>query len=269
MIGAIKRFFKPSNLSLIRELVSSDFKLRYQGSVLGYLWSLLRPLLLFGVLYLVFTHVIRVGNNVPHYPSYLLLGLVLWTFFIEATSSGMNAITGRSDLVRKVSIPKYTIVISTTMSALVNLCLNMIVVFVFMLIGHVPFRINILIAPLYIGELVLFCMGIGFFLSALFVKFKDISHIWDVLLQILFYASPLIYSLAIVPKRFIKYASLNPLAQILQDTRSVMITPKALTTKEVYGSQIGRIIPMLIVLAVVILGMWYFRRNSKNFAEEL
>lgn len=265
----IKRFFSPSNLSLIRELVASDFKLRYQGSALGYLWSLLRPLLLFGVLYVVFTHVIRAGNNVPHYPAYLLLGLVMWTFFVEATSAGMNAITGRGDLVRKVSIPKYTLIISTTTSALVNFCLNMVIVFVFMILGHVPFRVTIFIAPLFIAELVVLCVGISFLLSALFVKFKDISHIWDVVLQVMFYASPLIYSLAIVPKRYIKWVSLNPLAQILQDTRSVMITPKALTTKEVFHSQVGRILPMLIVLAILIIGARYFKRHSKNFAEEL
>jgi len=269
MINALKRGFKPSNRSLIRELVVSDFKLRYQGSVLGYIWSLLRPLLLFGVLYVVFTHVIRVGGKVPHYPSYLLLGLVLWTFFVEATSSGMNAITGRGDLVRKVSIPKYTLILSTTLSALVNLCLNMVIVFIFMIIGHVPFRITMVLAPVYIGELVVFCLGISFLLSTLFVKFKDISHIWDVVLQTLFYASPLIYSLAIVPKKLIKFASINPLAQILQDVRSVMITPQALTTKEVFHSQLGRIVPMLIVLIITIFGFWIFRRNSKNFAEEI
>ena len=268
-ITTLKGFFKPSNRSLIRALVATDFKLRYQGSFLGYLWSLLRPLLMFGVLYLVFTHVIRVGDKVPHYPSYLLLGLVIWQFFIEATVGGMNSITGHADLVRKVSIPKYTLIVSSTLSALVNFCLNMVVVFIFMFLGHVPFRTNILLAPIYIGELLVFCVGISFLLSTLFVKFKDIGHIWDVLLQALFYASPLIYSLAIVPKRFIKFVSLNPLAQILQDMRSVMITPQALTTKEVFHSQVGRIIPMLIVLVVLIFGAWYFRRNSKNFAEEL
>src|SRR3990172_266651 len=117
---------KSNNLSLIRELVASDFKLRYQGSILGYLWSLLRPLMLFGVLYVVFTKVIRIGDGVPYYPAYLLLGLVLWTFFTEATLAGMNAITGRGDLIRKVSIPKHIIVLSTKLSALVNLCLNLI-----------------------------------------------------------------------------------------------------------------------------------------------
>lgn len=269
-MNAIKRFFKPSNRSLLRELVSSDFKLRYQGSVLGYLWSLLRPLMLFGVLYIVFTKVIKLGNDVPYYPSYLLLGLVLWTFFVEATTSGMNAITGRGDMVRKVSVPKYIIVLSTTASAFVNFCLNLLVVALFMTIGHVPFRENLLIAPLFIAELVVLALALSFLLSALFVKFRDISHIWDVILQALFYATPILYPMTIVPHHIAKIISLNPLAQIIQDMRSIAITPGTITTKQVFGSQlIGRGLPLLIIIVLGTLSVWYFRRSSKNFAEEL
>lgn len=269
MIKATKRLLKPSNRSLIRELVISDFKLRYQDSILGYIWSLLRPLLLFGVLYVVFTKIVKLGGTIPYYPAYLLLGLVLWTFFVEATQAGMNAIAGRGDLVRKVSIPKYDLVVSAILSAFVNLSLNMVVVFIFMILGGVPFRVTILLTPLLIVELVVFALGISFLLSALFVKFRDIGHIWDVILQILFYAAPIIYPLAIVPERLLKLVSINPLAQIFQDTRSFMITPDTLTTKEAFDSQIGRLLPILIVLLVVALGGWYFRRSSKNFAEDL
>lgn len=257
------------NRSLVRELVISDFKLRYQGSVLGYLWSLLRPLMLFGVLYIVFTKIVRLGDEIPHYSTYLLLGLVLWTFFVEATLAGMNAITGRGDLVRKVSIPKYNLVLSAILSALVNFSLNLIVVFIFMIFSDVPFRTNILLAPILIFELVTFCLGISFLLSALYVKFRDMSHIWDVILQVLFYAVPIIYDLRIVPDRLIKLVSINPLTQIFQDLRVLIITPDTLTTKQVFNSQLGRIGPMLIVLGVTCLGAWYFKRSSKNFAEEL
>ena len=265
----IKQYLNPSNLNLIRELVASDFKLRYQGSVLGYLWSLLRPLFMFGVLYIVFTHVIRLGNSVPHYPAYLLLGLVLWTFFIEATVSGMNAITGHGDMIRKVSIPKYTIVVSTMLSAFVNFCFNMVVVLIFMFFGHVHFRITLLLVPFLIVELMIFALALSFILSALYVKFRDLSHIWDVILQTGFYATPIIYPLAIVPKRFVKFVALNPLTQIFQDMRSFMITPAAETTKQVFNSEWGRILPMLIVLALCIIAIWYFRRSSGRFAEDL
>ena len=260
---------KSSNRSLIRELVVSDFKLRYQNSVLGYLWSLLRPMMLFGVLYVVFTYVIKVGRGVPYYPSYLLLGIVLWTFFIESTISGMNAITGRGDLVRKVSIPKYAIVVSTTMSAFVNLCLNMVVVVAFMIFSHVPFRPTILIAPLFIGELMVLSMGVSFLLAALFVKYRDFSHIWEVILQVLFYATPIIYPLTLPPLKIAKWMSISPLTQIFQDVRSLMITPQTLTTKEVFGSQVGRIIPILIVIFVAIVGGLYFGARSRYFAEDL
>jgi len=265
----LKNVLKPSNRSLIRQLVVSDFKLRYQNSVLGYLWSLLRPMMLFGVLYIVFTKVIKVGKGVPYYPAYLLLGIVLWTFFVEATVAGLNAITGRGDLIRKVSIPKYTIVISTTLSALVNFCLNMVVVLVFMVLSHVPFRSTILLAPFLVGELVVFSMACSFILSALFVKYRDFSHIWDVCLQVLFYAVPIIYPLTLPPLKIAKIMSINPLTQIFQDTRSLMITPQTLTTKEVFNSQWGRIGPVVLVVVAVVIAALYFRARSKDFAEEL
>ncbi len=265
----IDKYFKASNISLVRELVASDFKLRYQGSVLGYLWSLLRPLFMFGVLYVVFTHVIRVGNSIPYYPSYLLLGLVLWTFFIESTVSGMNAITGHGDMIRKVSIPKYLIVVSTMLSAFVNFCLNMIIVFVFMLFGHVPFRLTILLIPIVIVELMIFSLVVSFLLSALYVKFRDLSHIWDVALQILFYATPIIYPLAIMPKSLIKLVSISPLAQIFQDMRYLMITNKTTTTEQVFHSIAGLLIPLAVILIIGFVAVWYFRKSSPKFAEDL
>lgn len=269
MINKIKAVLHPSNRSLIRELVISDFKLRYQNSFLGYLWSLLKPLMMFGVLYIVFTKIIRLGDDIPFYPAYLLLGLVIWTFFVEATVAGMNAIVGRGDMIRKVSIPKYTVVISSVLSAFVTFILNMVVVFVFMVMGDVPFQPVIFLAVFYIIELIIFCLGISFLLSALYVKFRDFSHIWDVVLQILFYTTPIIYSLAIVPQSFVKVVAISPLTQIIQDIRAVMITPDTVTSKEVFDSQWGRLIPFIMVILLTIFAAWYFRRVSKNFAEEL
>lgn len=265
----LANIFRSSNVSLIRELVISEFKLRYQNSVLGYLWSLLRPLLMFGVLYVVFTHVIRIGTDVPYYPTYLLLGLVIWTFFIEATTNGMHAITGRSDLVRKVSIPKYTIILSTTISAFVNFSLNMVVVLVFMAINKVPLTFSIIVLIPIIVQLFMFCLGLAFLLSAAFVKYRDISHIWEVLLQVLFYATPIIYAFTIVPIKLAKIVSLSPLTQIIQDSRAALITRETLTVAEVYGTGLARLAPLTISLLVFVFGALYFRRNSHKFAEEL
>jgi ABC-2 type transport system permease protein len=267
---AIGRILKPSNRSLLRELVASEFKLRYQGSILGYIWSLLKPLMMFGVLYVVFTHLVKLGTSVPYYASYLFLGLVLWQFFVEATVGGMNAITGRGDMVRKVNVPKYIIVISTTLSAFVNFCLNLVVVIIFMLIQQVPFRETILLSPIIFGELIVLCLAISFLTSALFVKFRDLGHIWDVILQVLFYSTPIIYDFHIVPEKYAKILSLNPLTQIIQDLRLLIITPKTLTTKEVFNSQLlGRVLPVCLILALCVVSAWYFRRSSGKFAEEL
>lgn len=267
----LSNILRPSNRSLIRELVISDFKLRYQNSVLGYLWSLLRPLMLFGTLYIVFVYVFNInkGNNIPYLPSYLLLGIIVWTFFTEATMGGLNAITGRGDLVRKVNIPKYVIVISTISSALVNFGLNLVVLAIFMVVGRVPLRVSALAFPLLVGELILLCLGLAFLLSALFVKFRDLSHIWEVLLQILFYGTPIIYMLQMPPPKLARLISINPLAQIIQDMRAVLITPETLTTKEVFHSQLGRILPALLVLVVLWVSAWYFKRASGSFAEDL
>lgn len=265
----LTNIFRPSNVSLIRELVISEFKLRYQNSFLGYLWSLLRPLLMFGVLYVVFTHVVRIGTDVPFYPAYLLLGLVIWTFFIESTSNGMNAITGRGDLVRKVSIPKYTIILSTTISSFVNFALNLVVVLVFMILNGVPLTLNIVLFIPLVIQLFVFCLGLAFFLSAVFVKYRDIGHIWEVILQVLFYATPIIYTFAIVPVKLAKIVSLSPLTQIIQDSRAVLITRDTLTVAEVYGSGFARLAPFFISLLVFAIGALYFRSNSHKFAEEL
>lgn len=267
----ISNIIRPSNRSLIRELVASDFKLRYQNSVLGYVWSLLRPLLLFTTLYVVFIYIFKINKDqtIPHVPSYLMLGVIVWTFFTEATMSGLNAITGRGDLIKKVSIPKYTVVISTTTSALVNFTLNLVVLAVFMIFDKVELRATALLFPVLIVELVLFATGLSFLLSALYVKFRDMGYIWEVTLQMLFYATPILYFMQMVPHDLAKIMSLNPLAQIIQDMRAFLITPETLTTKEVFASQLGRIIPALIVVLVLAVSVWYFKRAASSFAEDL
>src|ERR1700689_3467767 len=132
-----KRIFSKQNRALLRELVRTDFKLRYQGSTIGYAWSLLRPLLIFIILYIVFVKFLKLGTGVPHYPVYLLLGIVMWNFFTEMTVQSLGSIVGRGDLIRKIRIPRCIIVLSSSISALINLLLNMVVIVIFMFINHV------------------------------------------------------------------------------------------------------------------------------------
>lgn len=266
----ILKLFTAQNQTLLRQLVITDFKLRYQGSVLGYLWSLLKPLMLFSVLYVVFTYVLPVGKDVPHYPAYLLLGIVLWTFFVEATSLGMGSIVGRGDLIRKVKISKPAIVIASTLSAGVNLCLNLLVVALFMILTNAEVQSSAIFFPFLIIELVLFAMTCSFFLSALYVKFRDIAPIWEVILQIMFYATPIIYPLTLVKSQtLLSLIALNPIAQVLQDARFMLITPNTITTHQILPLWLSVGIPLISLIVLTVISVLFFKKSAKSFAENL
>lgn len=268
----LSNIFSRRNRILLRELVITDFKLRYQGSVLGYLWSLLKPLFLFAVLYVVFVYFLRFGSDVEHFPIYLLLGIVMWSFFTEATSQGMSAIVSRGDLIRKINFPKYIIVVSGTISALINLTLNLIVVLLFMLINGVDIKATVLLFPLNILELYIFSLAVAFFLAAAYVKFRDISHIWEVLLQAAFYATPILYPLSLVISKSEIAAQvmlLNPAAQIIQDGRYNLVTHQTTTTSSLIQNPFYAVIPYVIVAVTIVFASWYFKKSQKYFAENV
>jgi ABC-2 type transport system permease protein len=250
----------------------TDFKLRYQGSVLGYLWSLLKPLLLFAILYVVFVHFLKFGSDIEHFPVYLLLGVVLWTFFTEATGQGMQAIVARGDLIRKINFPKYIIVVSGTISAFINLLLNLLVVFVFVLVNGVNINASILLLPLNIFELYIFALAIAFLLAAMYVKYRDISHIWEVFLQGAFYATPILYPISLVAvqsEMAAKLLMLNPVAQIVQDVRYNLVTHQTMRTNDLISNPFIALIPYVIVVVSIIVASLYFKRNQKYFAENV
>lgn len=267
----IPRVLNRKNRILLKELTKTDFKLRYQGSVLGYLWALLRPLMMFAILYVVFSKLLRIGNDIPHYPVYLLCGTTIWSFFTECTSQGIQAIVTRGDLLRKISFPKYIVVVSSQLTALINLGINLIVVIIFALInGVTPSWSWFLVVPIIL-ELYLFSLGIAFLLGSVNVKYRDITSIWDVLVQALFYAVPIIYPIQMVANTSsiaAKIILLNPIAQCIQDIRYNLITTETITTWN-YILNPSIIVPLLIVLGVLILGAITFRRKSKFFAEEV
>jgi ABC-2 type transport system permease protein len=254
---------------LLRELVRTDFKLKYQGSVLGYVWSLLRPLLIFLILYIVFTTFLKVGKGVPHYPVYLLLGILLWNYFVEVTMGSVQAIVGKGELLRKINFPKYVIILSIALSALINLSLTSIVIVIFMIFGHVAVTWQaLLIIPLLL-ELIVVSLSAAFFLSAAFVRYRDVSYIWEVVIQAAFYATPILYPLSRIPDKAAKILILNPLAQIIQDSRYVLVTHTTETIGSLYGGDKWIwSIPIGLTIAAAIISTTYFRKRSKFFAEE-
>ncbi len=257
---------------LLRQLVATDFKLRYKGSVLGYVWSLLKPLALFAVLYIVFIHFLRFGSNMPHFAVSLLLGVVLWSYFTEVTSQGLSAIVSKGDLMRKLSFPRYVIVVAGSFSALINLAINLVVVGFFIVLNGVDLTLNVFwLIPLVI-ELFVLGLAVAFLLSALYVKFRDISYIWELVLQAGFYATPILYPLSMViaiSPQAAQLMLLNPVAQIIQDARAAVVWSDTPTITTLFGSPYIHVIPIVFTIVLAIVSALYFRKRSSGFAEEI
>lgn len=264
------KYITKENKALLSELVRTDFKLRYQGSALGYTWSLLKPLLLFVILYVVFVYFLRIGKDVPHFPVYLLLGIVLWNYFVEMTTQSLGSIVGRGDLIRKIRIPRWMIVFSSSVSATINLALSLLVVFVFMAINQVPFTLGLLWLPLYLAVIYFLSIGLSLFLAAAYVKFRDLSYIWEIVLQAGFYATPIIYPLQMIKNDLVeKILLLNPMAQTIQGARYHIITHDTLTTGGMLSGSWYVFIPAIITVVIFVGGVLYFKSQANSFAENI
>lgn len=265
--------FERKNRILLRELVKTDFKLRYQGSVIGYLWSVLRPLMLFAVMYVVFIYFLRFGEDVPHFAVALLLAQVLWAFFSETTNLGMASIVTRGDLLRKLNFPTYIIVVSISINALINLLISLVIVFIFGLINQVDLSIYGFVFPFLLIELYAFSLGCALILATIYVKFRDIGPIWEVFLQIGMYMTPIIYPMSMIEQRagigIAKVLLMNPMAQIIQDMRYLFTSQENLIVSQLIENKLIVAIPYLIPFIVLIIGFVIFNKNSKKFAENI
>jgi ABC-2 type transport system permease protein len=263
--GNWKRF---AYLSLT--LAVTDFKLRFFGSALGYLWQLMRPLLLFGVLYFVFTQFVKVGESVPFYPVVLLSNILLFTFFQDGTGA-VSSVVDREGLVRKIQFPRMAIPVAIVLTAALNLALNSLVILGFALASGVGIQLSWLEIPLLVGLLVVLILGLAMLLSAAYVRYRDVKPIWEVMLQLLFYASPVIYALETidVSRSVQQVLALNPIAMILQQFRHSVIDPTAPSAADMAGGAEMLAIPLGIIFGVFALGYWYFNRAAPRIAEEL
>jgi len=262
--GDLRRFW-----SLTYTLAATDFKLRFFGSALGYLWTLMRPLLLFGVLYFVFTEVVRFGGEIKDYPVYLLAAIMLFTFFSETTARGVTSLVERENLLRKVRFPRMVIPLSVTLNALFNLGLNLIVVFVFVLASGIEPRWTWLELIPLIALLVALATGVTMLLSALYVRFRDMQPIWEVALQMLFYASPVIYVTTALPDSIERESMASPLTAVLTQMRYALVDPSAPTAADLIGGTARLLIPLGVVVVVFVLGVWVFLREAPRIAENL
>jgi ABC-2 type transport system permease protein len=251
-------------------LAATEFKLRFFGSVLGYLWQLVKPMLLFGVLYVVFTQFVKIGGPVAFYPVVLLANIVLFTYFSEGTSA-VNSVVQREDLVRKIQFPRMAIPVSVVLTAMFNLTLNLLVVLVFAVAAGVQPRWTWLEIPLLLIALTVLVTGFAMLLSALYVRFRDVKPIWELVLQLTFYASPVIYAIETidVAERIKETLMLNPVAAILQQFRHAVIDPGAPSAAEAAGGTAMLLIPIALTLGIFALGFRVFDREAPHIAEQL
>lgn len=262
-------------LIVFRELVKTDFQLRYQGSFLGMLWSVVKPLLLFAVMYVVFVRFLKFTDGTPTFPISLLCGTCLWGFFSEATTMGMHSIVGRGDLLRKVHFPNYIIVASTTMGSMISLGINLVVIICFGFFAHAHYTWRVLLVPFEIILLYILAVAVALLLGTLFVYFRDVAHIWEVLLQAMFYATPIIYPISMVMKNeefawAAKFIMLNPITTVIMDIRHNLLSPEYVPTVwDVVNNPFICLLPYLAIPILAWIGVKVFRAHSAHFAEVL
>ncbi len=257
------------SLELLYLIAVTDFKKHYFGTVLGYAWSIARPLMLFGVLLAVFTQVFRIGSGVPHYSVLLLFNIVLFGFFQEATGAAVTSIVGQEGVVRKTQFPRLVIPLAVVLTSLFNLGLNLVAVLVFLLAFGVTPMWTWLGFPIILALLIGFTTAVSMIVSALFPRFRDMAIIWTVASTVLFYASPVLYPLDKVPGTLRDVLLLNPLSPLLELARRWIVDPTAPGPAAAAGGYVALLAPIAVYVVICVLAAWVFRREAPRIAEEL
>jgi ABC-2 type transport system permease protein len=262
--GGWRRFF-----DLLYLMSVTAFKKTYFGTVLGYVWSLLRPLTLFAVLLFVFTQIFRVGSDVTNYPVLLLFNIVLFTFFQEATNTSVTSVVTQEAVVRKTQFPRLVTPMATVLTSLFNLGMNFIAVLIFMLAFGVSPTWTWLLLPVVVTALFVLTAAISMLLSSLYVRYRDVAIMWTVAATTLFYGTPVLYPFEIVPEQFRNVLLLNPLTSLFGQARHWIIDPSAPTAVEAAGGWDHLIAPIAIFVTICVLAVWVFNREAPRIAEEL
>jgi ABC-2 type transport system permease protein len=265
--GGRRRFF-----DLLWLMAVTEFKRVYFGTVLGYVWSLLRPLMYFGVLLFVFTHVFKIASKtVEHYPVMLLMGIVLFTFFQEATTNSVTSVVAQEGVVRKTQFPRLVIPLSTVLTAFFNFGLNLIILLVFLLAFSVDPAWTWLLFPPLVVVLFVVTAAVGVLLSMLYVRFRDVALIWTVAAQMLFYATPILYPITLFNNRTLEHLlMISPLTVLVVQARVwVLHEPGAPTALDVAGGWLGLLPALAVLVGLVALATWYFKREAPRIAEDL
>ncbi|MBK5232549.1 MAG: ABC transporter permease [Thermoleophilia bacterium] len=262
--GGRKRF-----LDLLILIAVNDFKKTYFGTALGYIWSLARPLMLFAVLLFVFTKIFRIGSEVAFYPVLLLFNIVMISFFQEATQTSVVSVVNQESVVRKTHFPRLVIPLATVITCLFNFGTNMVAVVIFIIAFGVAVTWTWLLFPLIVIALFIFTLAVSMLLSALYVRYRDVGIIWGVLATAIFYATPVLYPLEIVPVQYVDWLLANPLTPIFEQARHWVIDPGAPGAITAAGGWLHLVPAILIYIVTCVLAVWVFNREAPRIAEEL
>ncbi len=255
-------------LRVLRLVATIEFKMKYADSVLGYAWSLAKPLAYFGVLWLVFGRLFDARTSVESFALYLIIGLVLYLFFIDAVGMALVSIVARGSLLRRLAFSPLVLPISVTATACITLAVNLVAVAAFAAVARVEITLGWLLIPVLLVELYVFVLGTGLIFATLFVRFHDVAQIWELIAQLLIFMTPIMYPLSILPSWAEKVLFLNPLVQVMQDIRALMLRGEVSTATQVLGSG-GRIVPIAVAFLTLLLGLALFRRDAPRFAERV
>ncbi|MBI4158724.1 ABC transporter permease [Candidatus Woesearchaeota archaeon] len=252
--------FTRQELSLLKELTIREFKLRYQNSVLGFFWSLLKPLALFLTFYIVFQYFLKI--NVPDYAFFLLIGILLWNFFSESTTAGLYGLVSKSNIIKKTYFKYELCIIGACLTAFLSLLLNFLVFLIFLFIIKGFPGLSLFYLPLLFLEFFFISLGLSFFLAPLFVRYRDIGHIWEIMMQVVFWITPVAYPISFIPERYLPYYLFNPLANIVVHARDSLLQAQ-------FPTFFSGFVSFILAMSILLLGYLFYNIKKKSIAEHL
>lgn len=248
------------DFTLTKELAWTDFKLKYKGSTLGFFWSFLKPLFMLGVLYVVFALIMK--SSINHYMLFLLLGIILWNFFHESTFTSMSNFIEKRGLIKSVYFPRQILIISSNINSGLTLCFSLLVFFLLFFIYKMPLGWSFFMFLIMLLLLFIFSLGVSYILSALYVRYRDVFQIWEVLTNAGFWITPIIYDVSIIPQKYSTIYFLNPLARIITYSRTILLDGKNIPLYDIA-------ITFVLCMAIYIVGYYLYKYMSRSFAEEI
>ena len=254
IVDSAKRLVKYS--WLLQVLVERDLKIRYRRSFLGYLWSVLNPLLMMIILTIVFSNMFRF--DIPQYPVYLLAGQLIFDFYSEATSMAMGSILGGAALIKKVYLPKYIFPLSRVISSFTSMLLSMIALFIVIIATDVTFSITIILLPFILVQVLVFCIGMGLLLSVLVVFFRDVQYLYSIFLTAFNYLTPIFYPESLLPEWLRELLVFNPLYNYIKFFRKITIYGQWPTMTEL-------LICLAFTFCMLVIGLYVFKRKQNDF----